>query len=156
MGRRKRATKTGDLTGILVAGAVFYYAFHQTLSWITMALITLTVLAGWVSFVMPTHCDYQTLRGTPCDRGVRGKLRGCHSHDRWKRDALFSAIRLRNPGLLFRVMWSAPGSTAGSVPTTGPGGGQAQTEPSKQSASDVAMLTLTVVSTVATVIALFK
>jgi hypothetical protein len=156
MGRRKRSTKTGDLTVLLAAGAVFYYAYHQALSWFTMALIMLTVLTGWVSFVMPTHCDYQTQRGKPCDRNVRGKLRGCHDHSRWKRDALFSAVRLRNPGLLFRVMWSAPGTVAGGLPTPASGVGQAQTAPSKQSASDVAMLTLTVVSTVATVIALFK
>ncbi|MEU4196813.1 hypothetical protein AB0E69_33260 [Kribbella sp. NPDC026611] len=70
-----------------------------------------TVLLFWVSFLMPTKCDYMTERRKPCDRGVRGKLRGCHDHARWKRDAMFASLGTSNPGRRFRVMWAAPDSS---------------------------------------------
>jgi hypothetical protein len=135
---------------MVLVGAVLYYFFGRELSSMTMTLVVVAVLMVWACFFMPTRCDYQTQRYTPCTRWVRGKLRGCRTHGRLKRDAVFAAIRLRNPGLLFRVMWSAPGTAIpGSIETTS-GGGVSQSRsflPSKQAAYDVAMLVLTMVST---------
>jgi len=118
--------------------------------------LALAVLMVWVCFFMPTHCDYQTLRTTPCTRLVRGKLRGCRSHGRLKRDAVFAAIKLRNPGLLFRVMWSAPNTPAAPRAMPSVAAASPSSSASKQAANEVAMLVFTVVSAVAAVVALFK
>src|SRR6266567_2971992 len=106
MTRRKRATKFGDLVGLVMLGAGYGILFAGSVSPITTGLLSVTVLLVWVTVLIPTHCDYRTQRGKPCDRAVRGKLRGCRDHGRWKRDAMFAMIKLRNPGLMFRVMWS--------------------------------------------------
>src|SRR5882672_9787764 len=118
MARRGRATKLGDLLPMTLLGGVIYYAYRLRLSSLSWAVVAVAVIMIWVCLFMPTRCDYQTLRDTPCTRWVRGKLRGCRTHSRLKRDAVFAAIRLRNPGLLFRVMWSAPNTPAAPRPAT--------------------------------------
>lgn len=152
MGRRKAATKSGDLVVLVALGACYWILLAGAQPSFTTGLLFLTVLLVWICLLMPTHCDYRTQRGKPCDRSVRGKLRGCRDHGRWKRDAMFAMLKLRNPGLLFRVMWSAPGA---ATVTTVSAGTPAQSGPSEQSAYDVVMLVLTIVSTVATVLSLF-
>jgi hypothetical protein len=72
---------------------------------------------------------------------------------------MFATVRLRNPGLFFRVMWSAPNQTTSTPPNVvgSPSSTTASAhQPTKQSANDILMLYLTVISTIATVIALFK
>jgi hypothetical protein len=158
MARGKRDSKPGDLIVLVGAYAVFWYVCSATLSEFSVILVGLTTALLWTCFLMPTYCDYRTLQNTPCTRRVRGKLRGCRTHSRSKRDALFAALRMRNPGLVFRVMWSAPGQTA-SIPAKiigASGSGTTSPRPTKQSANDVIMLYLTLISTVATVVALFN
>lgn len=158
MARRGRATKFGDLLPMTLLGGAIYYGYGPRLSSLSWVLLAVAVLMVWVCFFMPTHCDYQTLRSTPCTRWVRGKLRGCRSHGRLKRDAVFAVIKLRNPGLLFRVMWSAPTTPAAprAMPTVAATSPSSPVPPSKQAANEVAMLVFTVVSAVAAVLALFK
>lgn len=158
MARRKRKTKSADLVVLVGGYVVFCCVYSASFSGVSVVLIGISAALLWLCFLMPTYCDYRTLQNTPCTRGVRGKLRGCHTHGRLKRDAMFAALRLRNPGLLFRIMWSAPSQAASvppkvassSSPTTASG------HPTKQSANDIAMLYLTVISTIATVVALFR
>lgn len=159
MARRNRATKFGDLVPMTLLGGAVYYGYGPQFSSLFWAFLAVTVLMIWICFFMPTRCDYQTLRDTPCTRWVRGKLRGCRTHGRLKRDAVFAAIRLRNPGLLFRVMWSAPNTPAAPRAATQTATNTASSSsapPSKQTANDVAMLGFTMVSAVAAVLALFK
>lgn len=160
MARRRRATKSGDLLVMSVVGLVTYSIYRQSLPPMSWGLLAVAVLMTWICLLMPTYCDYQTARRKPCSRRVRGKLRGCRDHRREKRDALFAAIRLRNPGLLFRVMWSpsSPSSAPGAFGSVGTATSNAvpQSAPSKQAAGEVAMLIFTVISAVAAVIALFK
>lgn len=157
MTKRTKKSKFGELMTLICAYVALWYIYSATLSTFLLIFIGLTTLLFWFCFLMPTYCDYRTLQNTPCTRSVRGKLGGCHSHGRLKRDALFATFHLRNPGMIFRVMWSAPGQPTPTptkvVGSTSPGATTAR--PSKQSAYDLLMLYLTVISTAATVIALF-
>ena len=158
MVRRKRKTKSADLVVLVSGYSVLWYVYSPVVPELSMILIGISAVLIWICFLVPTYCDYRTQQNRPCTRGVRGKLRGCHDHSRLKRDAMFAAFRLRNPGMLFRIMWSAPSqATPGPPQTVGSSGpGTAPAKPTKQSANDMAMLYLTVISTAATVVALFK
>lgn len=130
---------------------MIYGVWGPQYSTFTWGVLAVAVLMMWVCFAVPTHCDYMTRLPKPCDRRVRGRLRGCHDHGRWERDALWATFRLRNPGLIFRLVWSAPGdgsTRARSVPA------EAVAAPSQRSAYSVAMLSLAIVSALAAVLAL--
>ena len=92
--------------------------------------------------------------GMPCDRGVRGKARGCWDHGRWKRDAMFAVIGRRNPGQRFRVMWSAPGVSPIPVHTGRAREMESQAANASRGAYNLVMLIATVVSAIAAVAAL--
>lgn len=137
-----------------VMGLAVHLTYGEQQSQATWILLAFAVLMFWISFLMPTYCDYITQRGSPCTRQVRGKLRGCRTHGRLKRDALFAALRLRNPGQLIRTLWSSPGEVI--VPArTGSDARPASAQPSKQGAYDGVMLAFTGVSAIAAVLALF-
>lgn len=94
---------------------------------------------------MSTKCDtiLRTNSTRLCTRNVRGKLRGCkqwHSVD--KRDAVFATLlRMRNPGLMFRMMWAAPQTVPGVSSLSDTVGGRKATY-------DVSMLLLTLIGAV--------
>jgi hypothetical protein len=149
MARRSRRSKTSDLATLFLLGSLAYVLYGPVLATGTWILLTIAVLLLWFSFAMPTYCDFRTLRGTACDRGVRGKLRGCHQHRRGKRDAVWRALfGIRNPGEFFRVMWHSPGTASPS-----PDAGTARTAaPTTQGTRDAAIFVCTIVSTIAGVI----
>jgi hypothetical protein len=69
-----------------------------------VVLLGFVILVLWMLFVMPTRCDFE-VQGRGCRRRVNGKFFGCHDHGQAKRDAVFAAFNMRNPGMAFRVMW---------------------------------------------------
>jgi hypothetical protein len=105
-GRRSRARRLfGQLGTLVVLFGLGYALFREKVGVVALVFIYAAVFGLWVMFVMPTQCDYITQRGGHCTRTVRGKLNGCASHARLKRDALFGAVGKRNPGTGFRVLW---------------------------------------------------
>lgn len=158
MTRQGAATKTVDLSSIVLVGAVAYYLFGRALPSVTVGLVAVAVLTSWVSFFMPTRCDYRPEQDTPCARRVRGKLRGCPSHERLKRGAVFDAIKLRNPETLSWVAWSSPGNTiTGSRLPTNPDAGVFRAPlPSRQVMYAVGLLLCTMISSIAAIVALFN
>jgi hypothetical protein len=74
--------------------------------WFTAAVVVgwLFALAIWVLLIMPTWCHYD-VGDHGCTRHVNGKLGGCYQHSQLKRDAMWAAMKRRNPGLAFRVTW---------------------------------------------------
>jgi len=125
---------------------------EHLLAWV---FVSITVTLMWFSFLMPTHCDYLTLRGTPCNRYVRGKLRGCRDHGRWKRDAMFAALGGRNPGRRFRTTWAAPAMEPLPTPASQRSDGGRSPRSDGRGAYDLAILVATLLSAVAAVVALF-
>jgi hypothetical protein len=142
---------------MVLVGAGLYYLFGRMLPSLTVGLVALAVLMVWMCFLMPTRCDYRTRRDTMCPQWVRGKLRGCRTHRRLKRDAVIDAVKLRNPELLSWVSWTAPGNTisGSSLPTNG-----RDTEvlrsaaPSRQAAYGVVLLLCAMFSTLSAAVAL--
>jgi hypothetical protein len=113
-GRQSRAQRLRrHLLILIVIYGLGYALFRGALGVVTLVLIDLAVFGLWVLLLMPTQCDYITQRGGHCTRTVRGKLSGCASHGRLKRDALFGAIGKRNPGTGFRVLWGDGRSQVG-------------------------------------------
>lgn len=150
MGRRRRRSQFGDLLALIVLGSLAYLVYGPVLATGTWILLAVAVLFLWISLVMPTHCDFRTLRGTACVRGVNGKLRGCQDHRRGKRDAVWRAVfGVRNPGEFFRVMWHSPGD---APPQSTPSAARPAGPPTTQGTRDATILVCTVVSTVAGVI----
>ncbi|WP_427885474.1 hypothetical protein ACQHIV_24530 [Kribbella sp. GL6] len=150
MARRRKATKFDDLLALACVTAVAYYVcppHEYLLEWIVLVP---TILLFWIAFLMPTKCDYMTQRNKPCDRGVRGKLRGCWDHGRSKRDAMFAALGGTNPGRWFRVTWTAPDSPTRPRPARTP------TPPNESNARrglyDLVMLITAVISAAGTVL----
>jgi hypothetical protein len=93
--------------------AIGYVLLREKIGVVALVLIYVTLFGIWVLSLMPTRCDCVTQRGGHCTRSVRGKLNGCVSHARLKRDALFGAIGRRNPGTGFRVLWGDGSSQVG-------------------------------------------
>jgi hypothetical protein len=93
--------------------AICYVLLREKIGVVALVLIYVTLFGIWVLSLMPTRCDYITQRGGHCTRSVRGKLNGCASRARLKRDALFGAIGRRNPGTRFRVLWGDGSSQVG-------------------------------------------
>ncbi|TCC24422.1 hypothetical protein [Kribbella sindirgiensis] len=93
MAKRRRGTKAGDLLVLLwvvVLGVLGYPPHEHLIAW--MVLVPAVGLF-WVAFLMPTKCTYSTQRDKLCGRGVRGKLRGCRDHGRWRRDTMLARHR---------------------------------------------------------------
>jgi hypothetical protein len=113
----------------------------------------------WILLLMPTRCHWD-LGTHGCTRSVKGKLNGCRSHNQRKHDAAWSALGLRNPGTLLRVTWTGgdhhgwkvgrTSLSARALPDSdGTSGGK------KQGTYNMIMLLVTVVGSVAGVLALF-
>jgi hypothetical protein len=146
MANDEKPTKINDLVVMLVLGFLIFALFGNRLPTPVWVLLGIAVFGLWWLFLMPTKCDtvLRTDRTRLCIRNVRGKLRGCEQwHSRDKRDAVFAALlRMRNPGMMFRMMWAPPQIV--------PGGGNVSNMASSRKATyDATMLLLTVIGTVA-------
>jgi hypothetical protein len=146
MAKKPKASKVRELVTLILVAAVVWVGYppgDHLAAWI---LGVPAVLLCWFSFLMPTRCDYQTKAGTPCLNRVRGKLRGCSIHSHLKRDAMFAALGLRNPGQRFRRMWTAPGTPVRTVPNARPADRPSDNGPAnKRGAYDGAILVATLV-----------
>jgi hypothetical protein len=150
MARRTRRSKFSDLITLILLSSLSYLVYGPVLATGTWILLAIAVLLLWISFVIPTYCDYRTQRGKACSRGVNGKLRGCHDHGRDKRDAVWRALfGVRNPGEFVRVMWHSPDDAR---PRSTPGTTQLYRPVTTQGTRDATILVCTVVSTVSGVI----
>jgi len=150
MARRTERSKVGDLGMLILLSTLVYLLYGPVLTTGTWILLAIAVLLLWISFVMPTYCDFRTLRGTACTRGVNGKLRGCRDHRRAKRDAVWQALfGVRNPGEFFRVMWHSPGE---ALPRSTPSFARPAMPLTTQGTRDATILVCTVVSTITGVI----
>lgn len=113
--RGKRFRK--HLVVLAVLGVVGYVVLRPRYGLVVVLLLEVVVLWLWVLFLMPTRCDFE-VKGRGCRRGARGKLGGCHDHARDKRDAIFAAMRMRNPGIAVRLLWkdgAQPGRAVGAA-----------------------------------------
>lgn len=146
MTSKEKPSKINDLVMMSVGGFLTIVFFGNRLPIPIWVLLGIAVFGLWWLFLMPTRCDtiLRTNRTRLCTRKVRGKLRGCdqwHSVD--KRDAVFATLlRMRNPGLMFRMMWAPPQIVPGGTSVSKMAGSQKTTY-------DVIMLLLTLISTAA-------
>lgn len=150
-----RVRRFGKHLGVLaVMGFIDYFALKPHYGLGVALLLGFIVILLWFLFLMPTRCDFE-VKGRGCRRGARGKVGGCHDHARDKRDALFAALRMRNPGMAFRVMWRdgpRAGRPMGSPPVPHPPGSAANRN---QALFNAVSLLVAVISAVAGVLALF-
>lgn len=156
--RDRRRRKRDDLPWLIGIGVVGYYWLEPRYGTVVVILLGFVVLMLWVLFVMPTKCDYD-VGGRGCVRGVCGKLNGCHDHGRLKRDAMFAAMRMRNPGLIFRVMWSSGSHSGRALGATSPipasdAEKMSDEKRAKQGAYNLVMLVVTAVGSIAGVLSL--
>ena len=142
----EKPKKINDLAAMVVLGFLTIVFLGDRLPTPVWVLFGIAVFGLWWLFFMPTKCDtiLRTNSTRLYTRNVRGKLRGCkqwHSVD--KRDAVFATLfRMRNPGLMFRMMWAAPQTVPGVSSLSDTVGGRKATY-------DVSMLLLTLIGAVA-------
>lgn len=142
----EKPTKINDLAAMLVAGFLTLIFFGNRLPTAAWVFLGIAAFGLWWLFLMPTKCDtvLRTDRGRLCTKNVRGKLRGCEQwHSRDKRDAVFAALfRMRNPGLMFRMMWAPPPIVPGGSNVSAMAG-------SRKATYDATMLLLTLIGALA-------
>ena len=153
MGNRRRRRLKDDLKVLAIGGVIGYFGLEPIYGPWVVALLGAVVLMLWVLFVMPTKCDYD-LGDRGCTLDVYGKLKGRYHHGRLKRDAIFAALRMQNPGLIFRVRWS-DGSRSGRVLGAAEVADETTTNRARQGIYNMAMLGATVGGAIAGVLALF-
>lgn len=96
MGRRRRRVREPGYVwwigfGVLVVAAVLLSAWR-------LALIALLAWCVYEFLLVPTVCRVMTRQGFACHEPVRGRLYACSpAHRQVKTDALWGAVRLRNP-----------------------------------------------------------
>ncbi|BBG01306.1 MULTISPECIES: hypothetical protein [Pseudonocardia] len=149
-------SKFRELGALALMAGILYVVVDPLYGPVIYTLLACSLLMIWVLFIMPTKCGYD-LGPRGCANPVRGKLNGCHYHDDLKRDALFAAMRMRNPGQYFRVKWN-DGSTprgrtwgAASIPPSS----AVERSNARQGSYDMVMLLITAIGSVAGVLALF-
>lgn len=155
--RGRRRHKRDDLLVLVPATVLGYFLVTPTYGRFVYCLMVIAVVLLWISFVMPTLCGYD-LGHRGCIREVYGKLNGCGQHGALKRDAMFAALRMRNPGQLVRIRWqdgSAPkGRTVGAA-AAGSATTSAQRANTRRGRYDIAMLAFTVIGSLGTVLTIF-
>lgn len=144
--RRRRRRKRDDLAALIPIGIVAYFLIAPDYGPVVYGLLAASVVLFWVAFAMPTLCGY--------DLGYRGCI---HQHGALKRDAMFAAVRMRNPGQLVRVKWQdgpvPKGRTVGAA--SGPPPSAADRKNARKGTYDMIMLTVATIGSVAGVLALF-
>lgn len=156
-GRRSKLDHFPWLAGI---GLIGYFALEPTYGVGVVVLLGAVALLLWFLFLMPTKCDFE-VQGRGCRRNVYGKVRGCHDHWRDKRDAMFAALRMRNPGMAFRVMWLSGSSGGRPLGGAGAADGAGASDPASSSGNrgqamfNMVSLIVALVGSAAGVLALF-
>ena len=162
-GRSRRATLIDHLPWLGGIGLVGYLLVEPGYGLAVYILLAVCALIFWGLFLMPTRCDFE-VDGRGCRLRVNGKVRGCRQwHARDKRDALFAALQMRNPGMAFRVLWldSAKqhrGNALGAPPLDGrrsPANASDSVRNRGQALFNLASLFVATVGSVAGVLALF-
>lgn len=154
--RDRRRRKQNDLIVLVPAGFLGYALFAPKWGPVLYSLILAVVIMVWILFFMDTRCDYQTDKGSPCTREVYGKVRGCRQfHSRLKTDAIYAALRMRNPGMVFRVMWFTSGSQGQAFGATSTAQAAALANQS-QGVGSLIMIVFTIIGAVASALALLK
>lgn len=121
--RRKKGRRAPtEFLYLVIGGLVGWALLHDQLGSVSVGLLWLSVFTMWLLVAMPTRCGYKV---RDLDRGcllrVNGMARGCWKyHSQLKRDALFEALSLRNPGLRFRKVWNSEEASRGPVPVPPP------------------------------------
>ncbi|HEY4005976.1 MAG TPA: hypothetical protein VGM60_12455 [Pseudonocardia sp.] len=157
--RKGKLTKLEHLTGLALASVIGYALWVPRYGLLPCLLLGVCILIFWVLFLMPTRCDFETRSGGSCHQPVNGKLRGCKRwHVRDKRDALYAALRMRNPGMAVRTTW-IDGAQSGhrlGIPARGstPTSYQAKRNHG-QALFNLASLVVALVGSIAGVLALF-
>lgn len=119
--RRNKARRAPtEFLYLVVGGVIGWAVLHEKLGTASVVLLWISVFTVWLLVAMPTRCGYKV---RDLDRGcvlrVNGMARGCWKyHSQLKRDALFEALGLRNPGLRFRKVWNS--EEASSEPRPAP------------------------------------
>jgi hypothetical protein len=161
--RTKRHPNINFLVSYAVFVLVTYALLRERFGLIFLVPAWIFLLLTWAGFFMSTACGCETLRGHPCTKPARGKLGSCGtgSHGQKKRDAMWASAGLRNPGMLFRVMWvrqDAPSSTRmvgrSSARAAADSSAAEPAASTKRGAYDLSMWFLTAVSAIAAVVAL--
>lgn len=158
----RRRRKRDDVPYLAGIGLADYFVLEFVLApryGVAIAiLLWFVMLMVWVLFIMPTRCDFD-VGGRGCRWPVYGKLNGCHFHGPEKRDAMWGALRMRNPGQFVRIRWtSVPhgGRTVGpSNPANDPNGVDTTASRARQGAFNMSMLAFTATGAIAAVLALF-
>jgi hypothetical protein len=110
----RRATR--EFVSLVIGGWVAWVLLRPGLGAVSVVLLWISIATLWLLLIMPTRCGYKVRdleRG--CVLRVNGLARGCWKfHSQLKRDAIFEALGLRNPGLRFRQVWESPHAGRGS------------------------------------------
>lgn|GEM_PF-4401906 len=132
------------IAGVVLAGRENRFA---------TAFLLLFIVLCWYAFFKKSVCDVEGRNGRGCGKSARGRLLACDLplHKRIKRDALFAAFGVQNPGKRFRIKWADPGESYGRISPT------VTATPAQvtNNAYNVTMLLATVASALAAVAALF-
>lgn len=157
--RRGRTHKRDHLVVLVPIGILGYVLVTPTYGLFVYVLLMLSVLLFWGLFAMPTLCGY-ALGYRGCLIEIYGKANGCRHHGALKRDAIFAAFRLRNPGQLLRVKWQdgpvpkwRTVGVAASPPPPQPG--PSERSNARKAKYDLVMLLVATVGSLAGVLALF-
>ena len=161
-GRRRR--KHQDVPALVIVAVLGYVLIYPRYGIVVASLFWFTEVMIWVFFLMDTWCDYYLeAKGRGCIREVYGKLKGCGSHRRLKRDAMWAAIGRRNPGMAFRITWGGgspqPGRRIGAdgaapEPATDREGEPIAERNVRRGAYDISMLVFTFLGTGGTIVGL--
>lgn len=160
MSRRRRTGRArlrDHLVGLGVVGLIGYAGLEPTYGAGVVIFLGVVVLILWFVFLMPTRCDFE-VKGRGCRRRASGKVGGCHDHARDKRDAIFAAMRMRNPGMAFRVMWqdgSIGGRALGGAGSLGRPDAADSPANRSQAVFNLVSIIIAAVGSVAGVLALF-
>jgi hypothetical protein len=159
MAKRGRRGSLVDHIVVLLFGALLaYVGAVPRYGVLPVALLGIAVIAFWVLFLMPTRCDFE-VKGRGCRRRVNGKARGCHDHTRDKRDAIFAAFRMRNPGIAFRMLWrdssATEGHALGGAAPPSPSGVPDSSANLSQARFNTVSLIIAAIGSIAGVLALF-
>lgn len=154
--RRRKPTKLDHLLYLAIAGAFGYVFLVPRYGLLPCVLLGCCILIFWVLFLMPTRCDFETKSQGSCHLPANGKARGCKRwHARDKRDALYNALRMRNPGMAVRVTWVDGARGGHRLGTPAPAPTPAEQRNHGQALFNLASIGVALVGSVAGVLALF-
>jgi hypothetical protein len=96
---------------VVAVGPSFIEHLLTEQPWVLFWIALILMLLGWGFFLfrMPTSCDVETKKGTPCDNNARGYFGACNQvrrHKDAKRRELAARIGFRAWANRARRMWT--------------------------------------------------